>query len=278
MSAATPTTVKGALPGPAVPSVNRRPIGSWPGHSRLGHRLVDDGNFRPARPVGRRKRTPFHQRRADGIEELRRDLVAAEPHPLWLGALAPLDGNGALGIPSDEKLARDGGTLDPRNGTRLRAGPLEVVDALSRGWENRAGELHQQHALGVEPRIHVLDVQKTACEESGANQQHNRERELRGDQRFSKLARGRPDRSAAPAFLKGGLHPSPCHGERGRETNHDSGDERQRQRPGKCARVECDFVYAGQAGRFQPKNRAHTCHTHGHAREPGDTGEGHALD
>ena len=223
MSEATPTTVKGGLPGPAVaqrePAADRilaRPQPSC-------HRFVDDGNFRPARPIGRRKQTPFHQRRADRIEKLRSDLVAAEPHPLGLGALAPLDGNRALGIPSDEKLARDGCALDARNGTRLRTGPLEVVDALSRGWENRAGELHQQHAFRVEPRIHVLDVQQTASEQPGADEQHDRERELRRDERFSKLARGGPDRTAPPALLKGGLHTSPCHGKRGRETDHDSG-------------------------------------------------------
>ena len=77
MSVTTPATVCHGWSESRVPNLNRRPTGS-PGGARASHRLVDDRNPRSIGPVPERKVAASEQRRAEGCEKIRTDLVHPE--------------------------------------------------------------------------------------------------------------------------------------------------------------------------------------------------------
>ena len=84
------------------------------------------------------------------------------------------------------------GRLDARNRFEALENLLVVADddarfAITRG---RRLHAHRQDALGVETRVHVLQVPERARHESRADREHQRQRDLYGDHHSARAARG----------------------------------------------------------------------------------------
>ena len=116
-----------------------------PGPRAASHRIVDDRHRRSIRPIPDRKEAASEQRRPEGLEEFRADLVSSEPQALGHRSVVPFGSDDLFPVATDEQIADDAGALHTGNRLNLfehavvKVGPLRG-DAEGR----RGGELHRQ--------------------------------------------------------------------------------------------------------------------------------------
>ena len=137
-------------------------------------------------------------------------------------------------------LSTPGSGLNLLEHALVKAGPLRG----RRG--GRRGECDRKNPLGPESQIDALHGQKTSDEETGADQQNDRQREFRHYERAARAHGGRSARDAPSSFLAGGPQVSPRHGDCRRQAHQDSGEEAEGHGAAEHVRIEADLVQPGQ--------------------------------
>ena len=110
--------------------------------------------------------------------------------------------------------------------------------------------------LGPESQIDVLDRPQASDQETGADQQNDRQREFRHYQRAADSARGDSARDASSSFLARGPQVPARHGYRRRESHQDSCEEAKGQGPAEHSRIEADLVQTSQVPGLDSQNEA----------------------
>src|SRR5262249_49793249 len=86
--------------------------GIGPGPRPPCHRLVDDRDRWGPRTVHDRKDAAAEQRRPDGFEEIRADLITSQSHPFGHRSIVPFGGDDLIPAVCDEQIADDPGVFD----------------------------------------------------------------------------------------------------------------------------------------------------------------------
>ena len=246
--------------------------------------LVDDRHERRVAGVGLLEEPPSAQRRPDGGKVVGRHSSHARNQPrLPLLRLAALDCEDLLVVAlAERRLRGQADCLDSRQAAHA-VGELRVKLASSvpvlivcqaDGLQRHAAD---EHVLRPEARIDAQQLIEAAQQQAGANQKHDRQRELRDDERVGEpAARGRPRR--APAVLDGVLQvdarAAQCRRDAEEYDRHERHDDRER----KHRRIERDGLqvveaFHGHATKYTSAPRAEH-QTNDRARQP----EQQALD
>src|SRR5439155_17756158 len=152
-----------------------------------------------------RKEAASEQRRAEGFEETRADLVPSEPEVLGNCSVVPFDREDLFPVVTDEQIADDAGALHTGNRLHLLEDAVVQVGPLRGDVEaRRCGELHRKDPLGPESRIDALYVPPAADEQAGADEQDDRKRKLRHHERAANATGGRAARDTSAPLLAGG--------------------------------------------------------------------------
>ena len=140
MSPTTPTTVYHGPVG--IPRAQLESPAHWiaPGPRAASHRIVDDRDPRSIGPIPDRKEAASEQRRSEGFEEIRADLVSSEPQALGNRSVVPFGSEDLFPGVANEQIADDAGALHTRNRLNLfedavvKVGPLRGDAEGRRGW------------------------------------------------------------------------------------------------------------------------------------------------
>ena len=143
------------------------------------HRIVDDRDPRSLGPIPDRKETAAEQRRSEGSEEIRADLVSCKPQALGNRSVVPFDSEDVFPGVISEQIVDDAGALHTRNRLNLFEHAVVQVGPLRGEAEGRrGGDLHHKDPLGPESRINVVRVLPASDEQTGADEQNDRKRKF----------------------------------------------------------------------------------------------------
>lgn len=116
-----------------------------PGPRAPSHHIVDDRDPRSLGPIPDRKETAAEQRRSEGSEEVRADLVYCEPEALGHRSVVPFHSEDLFPGVSSEQIADDAGALHTRNRLNLFEHAVVQVGPLRGDAEgHREGEFHHK--------------------------------------------------------------------------------------------------------------------------------------
>ena len=133
----------------------------------------------------------------------------------------------------------------------VKVGPLGG-DAEGR----RAGELHHKDPLGPESRINVLHVPPASDEQTGADEQDDREGKLRHHERTTDSTGGRSARDTSATLLAGGTQVAAQRRNRRRQSHQNSREYRDAQGPAEDAEIEAYFIQTRQVARAEGADEA----------------------
>ena len=196
------------------------------GPPALRHGFADDHHPRRGRRVGRIEVASLQHGNPDRGKVVRRDRHVGRRH---CSTLAPaLRSRFRRGTPLDLELhphgARERWTAGAGRGNHSRQ-PLHALEQtvvgqrhvgadvpkpnaailLAHGFHQlalREAEIERQQTFGIAAQVVALDAKKAVHHQSGADQQHQRQADLRGHQRAAQPLLRQALRSAAGGFLK----------------------------------------------------------------------------
>src|SRR5262249_15630650 len=135
------------------------------------HGIVDDRNPRSIGPIPDRKDTASEQRRPEGFEEIRADLVSSQRQTLGNRSVVPFDSEELFAVVANEQIADDAGALHTRSRLNLFEHAVVKVRPLRGDAEGRRrGELYDKDPLWPEPRISALHVPPASNQQTGADE------------------------------------------------------------------------------------------------------------
>ena len=204
MSPMTPTTVRNTVLSVtavswlmSVGKYIRRPIGSWPGQNRFASfssTMIEHGaGARRARVATLVEEAAAHELRAHRLEVARRDVhVLRRNHRLARLHLVALGQDDAVVLVAAERnrrrRARGDDARQRANAPQRLVGELyqRVVLRVARA---RQRDRRRQHAIGDKARLNRQHFAEAGEQQAGADEQHERERDLRDDERAAERAR-----------------------------------------------------------------------------------------
>ncbi len=184
-------------PGRSSPNLIRRPIGSSLGQMRLRHRLVDDDERRRSRD--RAEHPPAPERDLHRVEVVRADDAVPDGERVGTascGAGRPSIRKSVSLSPPRRHDGRQRRLRDPgKSRSPLEDGVVErqplFVGLVSDRWrQHESGE----HAIRIEPEVRVLQSEERPDQQTAADEQHQRQRDLGDDQQ-----RGEPGHRRRPS-------------------------------------------------------------------------------
>ena len=131
----------------------------------------------------------------------------------------------ALRISTDKEIADDAGTLHARQSLKFLQHAVEEAGSLRGCQEGWAGDREGEDALRPESQIYVFDGPQASDEETGADEQNDRQGEFRDYQRAANSTRGDASRDASTSVLARGPQVAARHGDGRREPHQDSGEK-----------------------------------------------------
>jgi len=171
----------------------------------VSHGLVDNRNPRSIGPISDRENTASEQRRPDGLEEIRVDLVSSEPEALGNGSVVSFGSEELFPRIVDEQIANDASALHTGNRENLlKDAAVQIAPLRGDVDARRCRESHRKDPLGPESRIDAHHVAPAPNEQTGTDEQNDRKRELRHHERTADSAGGRSARDTSATFLTGG--------------------------------------------------------------------------
>ena len=143
----------------------------------------------------------------------------------------------------------------------------------------RERQVDDQQIAGVETRRHRRQRGETAQQETRANQQHQRQPDLRHDQRAAKLpVTHAARRAAAPVLVERFAKVDACSLQRGHEAKDDAGNHRQDHREHRDGPFHANQLGAWQAGHCGTGEQRHAPRRDQQANAGADARQHHALD
>ena len=226
------------------------------GPEPLRELLVHDDDSRGIRTIRIRKQTPaleryFHRFEISGrhVQLIRRDDGLAGRHDV-----AFRNDDAAAPVPAEWQKARRSGSLDAwqRSNALERprhVGAQRVIIAIPR---LQRAHPSGEDVVGDKSGVDAKQPLEAGEKQAAADEQHERERDLRDDECAPDVSRASPCRAAA-AFLPQDAAQAGAHQMHGRGgANDDAEEERQAQRKAEDRAVHPDLVHAGQIGQTYP--------------------------
>ncbi len=257
----TPTTVYHGPSKSSGPNFNLLPTGSCPGHERRASASLTIATR------GASGRSPIEKKRppSNGVlrvlKEIRADLVSCKQQALGHRSGVALDRQGLFPRVTSEQIVDDAGALDTRHRLNLFEQAVVQVVPLRGGIEGGRGcDVHHKDPLRPESRINVVHVPPASDEQTGADEQNDRERKLRYHEGAADSTAGCSARHTS-ATLRAGwtqIAAHRCH--RRRQSHQDSRQERHGQGQPEDAEIEAHFVQARQVARAEGTDEANACH------------------
>ena len=161
--------------------------------------------------------------------------------------------------------------VDPSSGDADRL-------ASRRGMQGRrSGELHHEDPLRPESRIDARHVPPASDEQTGADEQDDRERKLRHHERAADSTGGRSARDTSATLLAGGTQVAAQRRHRGRQSHQDSRQKRDAEGPAQDAGIEAHFIQTRQVAGPEGTDEANACRGEQCANQSRDGGEQDAF-
>ena len=211
------------------------------------HGIVDDRDRRSIPPIPRRKEAASQQRRPDGFEEIRADLVSYELQALGHRCVISFDRDDLFPTVRNEQIADDAGTLHTRNRLNRFEHAVVKVGALRGNAESRRSrEFHHKDPLRPESRIDAVHVPPAADEQAGACEQDDRQRKIRHHERAADSTGRRSAGDTSATLLARGTQVTAQRRYRGRQSHQNSRHQRDGQGPTQDAGIETYFIQTRQ--------------------------------
>ena len=203
-------------------------------------------------PIPNRKDAAAEQRRSEGPEEIRADLVSCEQQALGNRSGVPFDSQGLFPGVAGEQIVDDAGALDTRNRLNLFEHAVVQVGPLRGDTEGRRGcDFHHKDPLRPESRIDVGHVPPASDEQTGADEQNDRQRKLRYHEGAADSTAGCSARDTSATLLAGRTQIAAHRRHRWRQSHQDSRQKRHGQGQPEDAEIEAHFVQTRQVARAE---------------------------
>ena len=229
------------------------------GPQAASHRIVDDRDARSIGPVLDGKEAPSEQGSPERGKEPVADLVYAKPQAPGGDSGVPFGGDDRFRVAGDEQIANHAGALDAGERFDLFEHVRVEIDPLRGCNEGVRREIQHKHPLGPESGIDACDMPPASDQEAGAGHQNNRKGKLRHHESAADPAGDEPARDASSTLVAGGPQVPAEHRDRGRQSNEDSCDEGNRQRPAEHAQIEARLIQTSEVGGPKGSDQANAC-------------------
>ncbi len=215
-------------------------------------RVVDDRDPRSLGPIRDRKEAAAEQRRSERSEEIRADFVSCKQQALGNRSGVPFDSQGLFPGVTGEQIVDDAGALDTRHRLNLFEHAVVQVGPLRGDTEGRRGcDFHHQDPLRPESRINVVHVPPASDEQTGADEQNDRQRKLRHNEGAADSTAGCSARDTSATLLAGRTQIAAHRRNRRRQSHQDSRQKRHGQGQAEDAEIEAHFVQTRQVARAE---------------------------
>ena len=169
----------------------------------------------------------------------------------------PFDSQGLFPGVTSEQIVDDAGALDTRHRLNLFEHAVVQVGPLRGDTEGRRGcDVHHQDPLRPESRIDVGHVPPASDEQTGADEQNDRQRKLRDHEGAADSTAGCSARDTSATLLAGRTQIAAHRRHRWRQSHQDSRQKRHGQGQPEDAEIEAHFVQTRQVARAEGTDEA----------------------
>ena len=154
----------------------------------------------------------------------------------------------------------------------VQVGPLRGDAERSSGWRP-----HHQDPLRPESRIDVVHVPPASDEQTGADEQNDRQRKLRHHEGAADSTAGCSARDTSATLLAGWTQVAAQRRNRRRQSHQDSRQKRDGQGPAEDAEIEAHFIQTRQVVRAEGTDQANAARGEQCANQSRDGGEQDAF-